>query len=75
MGLVLSGAGGCGEVHREDSAVGCGQAAGVPGKIWEWVPVSEMRVCAGADAGVCGAAGEILSGVQGTLCQYSAVYD
>ena len=55
-------------MHRAPAAVGCGQAAGVPGEVWEWISLSEVRVCAGAATGVCGAAGEVLSGVQGALC-------
>ena len=45
------------------AAVGCGQAAGVPGEVWEWISLSEVRVCAGADAGVCEAAGGVLPGM------------
>lgn len=61
-------------MHRAPAAVGCGQAAGVPGEVWEWVSLSEVRVCAGAATGVCGAAGEVLQGVQGALREYGAVY-
>ena len=61
------GAGGCGGVHRAASEAGCGQAAGMPGEVWEWVSLSEVRICAGAAAGVCGAAGGFLPGVPGSL--------
>ena len=60
-------AGGCSGVHCAAAAAGCGQAASVPGAVWEWVSLSEVRVCAGAAAGICGAAGEVLSGMQGAL--------
>ena len=69
-----SWAGGRGRVHHEAAAAGCGQAAGVPGAVRERVSLSEVRVCAGAVAGVCGAAGEVLQGMQGTLREYGAVY-
>ena len=68
------GAGGCGGVHRAASQAGRGQASGMLGKVWEWVSLSEVRVCAGAAAGVCGAAGGVLPGVPGALRQYGAVY-
>ena len=68
------GAGGCGGVHCAAAATGRGQAASVPGAVWEWVSVPEVRVCSGADAGVCEAAGDILQGVPGALRQYGAVY-
>ena len=68
------GAGGCGGVHCPAATAGCGQAASVPGEVWEWVSVPEVRVCSGADAGVCEAAGNVLQGVPGALCQYGAVY-
>ena len=66
--------GGCGGVHRAAAGAGRGQTAGVPGAVRERVSLSEVRVCAGAVAGVCGAAGEVLQGMQGTLCEYGAVY-
>ena len=61
-------------MHRAAAGVGCGQAAPVPGEVWERVSLSEVWVCAGAVAGVCGAAGGFLSGVQGALREYGAVY-
>ena len=53
---------------------GCGQAAPVPGEVWERVSLSEVRVCAGAAAGLRGVAGEVLQGMQGALREYGAVY-
>ena len=61
-------------MHCAAAAVGRRQAASVPGAVWERVSVPEVRVCAGAAAGVCEVAGRILSGVQKALCQYCAVY-
>ena len=61
-------------MYNEAAAAGCGQAAGLSGAVWEWVSVPEVWVCAGAAAGLCEAAGGVLSGVQRTLCQYGAVY-
>ena len=55
-------------MHHAAAGAGFGQAVGVFGEVWERVPLSEVRVCAGAGAGVCQAAGEVLSGVQGALC-------
>ena len=68
-------AGGYSGMHHAAAAAGRGQAAGMPGKVWERVSLSEVRVCAGAAAGVCGASGGVLPGVQGALRQYGAVYD
>ena len=62
-------------MHHTPAQTGRGQAAGLPGAVWERVFVPEMRICAGAAAGVCEAAQGVLSGVQGTLCQHRAVYD
>ena len=67
-------AGGRGGVHHEAAGAGRGQTAPVPGEVWERVSVPEVRVCSGADAGVCEAAGDILQGVPGALRQYGAVY-
>ena len=61
-------------MHRAAAGAGCGQAAPVPGEVWERVSLSEVRVCAGAVAGVCGAAGEVLQGMQGALREHGAVY-
>ena len=61
-------------MHRAPARAGCGQAAGMPGKVREWVSVPEVRVCAGAAAELRGAAGEVLQGVQGALREYGAVY-
>ena len=54
-------------MHHAAAEAGCGQAVGMPGKVWEWVSLSKVRVCAGAAAGVCGAAGGVLPGVPGAL--------
>ena len=56
------------------ATAGCGQAVGLSGAVWEWVSLSEMRVCAGAAAGICEAAGGFLPRVPGALRQYGAVY-
>ena len=61
-------------MHRAPARAGCGQAAGMPGKVREWVSVPEVRVCAGTVAELCEATGEVLSGVQGALRQYGEVY-
>ena len=61
-------------MYRAVATARCGQAAPVPGAVWERVSVPEVRVCAGADAGVCGATGVVLPGVPGALRQYGAVY-
>lgn len=54
-------------MYHEAAAVGGGQAAGVFGAVWEWVSLSEVWVCAGAAAELCGVAGGVLSGVPGAL--------
>ena len=51
-----------------------GEAAAVPGAVWERVPVSEVRVCIGAAAGVCRFAEVLLPGMPGALSQHGAVY-
>ena len=61
-------------MHRAPARAGCGQAAGMPGKVWEWVSVPVVRVCAGTVAELCEATGEVLSGVLGELRQYGEVY-
>ena len=50
-------------MHHAAAGAGFGQAVGVFGEVWEGVPLSEVRVCAGADAGVCEAAGGVLPGM------------
>lgn len=47
-------------MYRLVVVAGRGQAASVPGTVWERVSVPEVRVCAGADVGVCEAAGGVL---------------
>lgn len=61
-------------MHLASTAAGCGQAAGLSGAVWERVSVPEVRVRAGAAAGVCEAAGGFLQGMPGALCEYGAVY-
>ena len=55
-------AGGRGGVHREAAAAGRGQAAGLLGVVWKRVSVPEVRIRAGASAGVCEVAGGLLPG-------------
>lgn len=69
-----SRAGGGGALHPPGTEAGCWEASAVSGAVWEWVPVSEMRVCVGAAAGVCEPAEVLLPGMPGTLSQYCAVY-
>ena len=61
-------------MHHASAAAGCGQAAGVPRAIWEWISLSEVWVCAGAAAELREVAGDVLSGVPGALRQHGAVY-
>lgn len=62
-------------MHHAPAAPGCGQAAGLPGTVWQRVPVPEVRVCAGAAAELREAAQGVLPGMQGALRQHGAVYD
>ena len=62
-------------MHHAATKAGRGQAVTVSGEIWERLSVPEVRVCDGTATGVCGFAGEVLSGVSGALRQYGAVYD
>ena len=61
-------------MHCAAAAVGRGQAGGLSGTVWEWISVPEVRVCAGAAAGVCEPARGFLPGVQEALRQYGEVY-
>ena len=62
-------------MYHAAAKAGRGQVAAVFGEIWERLSVPEVWVCDGTATGVCGFAGEVLSGVSGALRQYGAVYD
>lgn len=61
-------------MYNAVAVAGCGQAAGVSGEVWEGVPLPEVRLCAGAAAGLCEAAGGVLQGMPGEVPQYCAVF-
>lgn len=61
-------------MHQAAAAIRHGQAVGMSEEVWKRLPVSEMRLCAGAAAELCDAAGSFLPGMPGALPQYRAVY-
>ena len=60
-------------MHHAAAGAGFGQAVGVFGEVWEGVPLSEVRVCAGAVAELCEVAGEVLPGMPGEVSGDGAV--
>ena len=60
-------------MHQAAAAIRHGQAVGMSEEVWKRLPVSEMRLCAGAAASLREAAGSFLPGMPGEVSGDGAV--